>query len=85
MGKWRERFGSDSALVRYKASQFIGIITDAGSISEFDIGLYCAFVEKMTVYDGGRLIVSLLDGTEVECEIRMSQLGFAENAALAGL
>ena len=36
-------------------------------------------------YDGDRLIVSLLDGTDVECEIRMSQWGFAENAALAGL
>jgi len=26
-------------------------------------------VEKMTVYDGGRLIVSLLDGTDIKCQI----------------
>lgn len=32
---------------------------------EFDVGLYFALVEKITVYDGG-LVVSLLDGTDVE-------------------
>jgi len=60
--------GDDDLLKRYKARQFIGIITETEVIAEFNIGLYFALVEKMTVYDGGRLIVSLLDGTAVECE-----------------
>ena len=68
MEKWRDRLESDNVLVRYKARQFIGIIADAGRIDEFDIELYCALVEKTTVYDGGRIIVRLLDGTEVECD-----------------
>ena len=67
LSKWRERLVNENALVRYKAKQFIGIITDAEVINEFDIELYFALVEKLTVFDGGRLVVSLFDGTKVEC------------------
>ena len=69
MEKWQERLGNDNLLRRYKARQFIGIIMEAEVMVEFDVGLYFAMVEMMTVYDGGRVIVSLLDGTELECEI----------------
>jgi site-specific DNA recombinase len=68
MGKWQERLGSDNALVRYKAKQLIEIIAGAEKVTEFDIDPYFAMVEKMTVYDGGQMVVSLLDKTEVECE-----------------
>ena len=68
-GKWQELLENENALVRYKAKQFIGIIADAAVITDFDIELYYALVEKMTVFDGGRIIVVLLDGTEIECEI----------------
>ncbi len=69
IGKWLERLGSENALVRYKAKQYMGIIADAEAINEFDERLFFALVEKITVYDGRRLVVSLLDGTEVESEI----------------
>ena len=67
--KWQERLESENALVRYKAKQFIGIIADAEVIDEFDLEIYFALVEKMTIFDDGRLIVSLLDGTDVECTV----------------
>jgi len=67
MEKWQERLDDDNLLKRYKARQFIGMITEAEVMTEFDIDLYFALVEKMTVYDDGRVIVSLLDGTAVEC------------------
>ena len=60
---------NENALVRYKSKQFVGIIADAAVITDFDIEMYYALVEKMTVFDGGRIIVVLLDGTEIECEI----------------
>ncbi len=66
--KWRERLENENALVRYKVKQLIGIITEYKPIDEFDIDLYFALVEKLTVYDGGRLVVSLLDGTDIDCE-----------------
>lgn len=68
MAKWEERLQAGNALERYKAKQFIGIIADAGRIAEFDIDLYCAFVEKTTVMGRRELVVSLLDGTDVECD-----------------
>ena len=55
--------------IRYKAKQFIEMMTEAEIINEFDENLYFALVEKMTVIDGGRLVFSLLDGTELECEM----------------
>ena len=69
MGKWQERLESDNVLVRYKAKQFIGIFKEANMINDFDEKLYFTMVEKIMVHDGKRLVVSLLDGTEVECEL----------------
>ena len=68
ISKWRAADGN--LLVRYKAKQFIEILAEAEveAISKFDVDLYFALVEKITVYDGGRLIVSLLDDTDIECE-----------------
>ncbi len=44
------------------------MMAEAEVVDRFDIDLYFALVEKITVCYGGRLIVSLLDGTEIECE-----------------
>ena len=68
MEKWQEHLVDNNLLKRYKARHFIGIITEVEVMSEFDVELYFALVEKMTVFDGGRVIVSLLDGKVVECE-----------------
>ena len=38
-------------------------------ISKFDIDLYFALTEKIMVLSGGRLIISLIDGTDIECTI----------------
>jgi len=67
--KWQECLVGANLLKSYKARQFIEMMRSAEPIIEYDIELYFALVEKMTVFDGGRLIVSLLDGTSVECEI----------------
>ena len=66
--RWQECLVDDDLLRRYKAKQFIRIIMEAELITEFDVDIYFSFVEKMVVFDGGRVIVSLLDGTVIECE-----------------
>ena len=68
--KWRKRLESENALVRYKAKQFLKIITETGRIKEFDIDLYFALTEKVVVYADSRLTVSWLDSTEGECFIK---------------
>jgi len=67
--KWKELRESDNSLRRYKAKQFSNIVTEPGQMSKFDIDLYFALTEKVVVYGKGRMIVSLLDGTEIECLI----------------
>lgn len=67
--KWKKNLESDNALVRYRAKQFIKIIEKAEPIKEFDMDLYFRIIEKMTVLEGNKIIVTLLDGTEIECEI----------------
>ena len=69
IGKWQENLLHGNTLQRYKAGMFIQTIQDIMPITEFNVDLYFALVEKMTVYDGKRIIVGLLDGTEVECKI----------------
>ena len=69
LGKWKEMRESDNLLQLYKAKQFAKIITETGLIKDFDAELYFALTEKVVVHREGRLIVVLLDGTEVECTI----------------
>lgn len=67
--KWKVGMESENVLVRYKARQFIKIISDVKQIKEFDIDLYFKIIEKMIVFEKDKVVVTLLDGTEVECEI----------------
>lgn len=69
MEKWKEHLKSDNLLQRYKAKQFMRIIENAGPIDEFDMDLFFRIIEKMTVFEGEKIIVTLLDGTEIEVVI----------------
>lgn len=48
---------------------FIKILEKTELIENFVMDLFFRIVEKMAVFDGEKIIISLLDGTEVECEI----------------
>jgi len=69
MEKWKQHLESDNLFQRYKAEQFIKIIIDASPIESFDMDLYFKIIEKMTVLEGNKIVVTLLDGAEIECEI----------------
>lgn len=68
MSKWVEQNNGDDILKRVIAKRFTAIFKTAKPIEMFDVELYFKLTEKITVYDG-KLVVSLLDGSEVECEI----------------
>ena len=68
--KWKEGLKSENVLVRYKSKQFMSIIADAEQINKFDVDLFFGTIEKMTVFDREKVIVTLLDGTQIECEIK---------------
>lgn len=62
--KWKAVDGDE--LEKHRAREFMEIIKD--SIEEFDIDLYFWIIEKMVVCEE-KIIVGMLDGTEVECII----------------
>ncbi|MEG1256423.1 recombinase family protein [Clostridium sp.] len=67
--KWKDGLKSENVLVRYRAKQFIKIIENAEPIKAFDVNLFLRIIEKMTIFGGEKIIVSLLDGTEIEVVI----------------
>jgi site-specific DNA recombinase len=69
MEKWKEGLQSENLLKRYKIGEFIKMIADAKLIKEFDIDIYFKVIEKMIIFEGNKIIVTLLDGTEVEVVI----------------
>ena len=69
MEKWGKGLNSDNILVRYKTKQFMDIIKGARHIDEFKVDVYFKMVEKMQVFEREKMIVSLLDGTEIEVVI----------------
>ncbi len=65
--KWKAVDGDE--LRKYRAREFIDIIRNGELIKEFDIDLYFKMIEKMVVIEGEKIVVSFLDGTDVECVI----------------
>lgn len=45
------------------------IIENAEAIREFHMDLFFRITEKMTVFEGDKIIVTLIDGTDVEVVI----------------
>lgn len=70
IGNWEEQIESDDVLKKVIAKRFIGLFKIAMPIKEFDCERYFKLVEKITVFDG-KLIVSLHDGSGVDCAIKI--------------
>lgn len=68
MGKWEELSYGQDILKRVIAKRFIARFKTAKATDQFDVDIYFKLTEKITFFDG-KLVVSLLDGSEVECEI----------------
>jgi len=68
MSKWNGQIAEEDILRRVTAKRFIAVFQGAKPIESFNTDLYFKVVKKMTVYED-MLVVSLLDGTEIECEI----------------
>jgi len=69
MEKWKGGLKSENTLVRYKSKQFIEILENARPIEKFDMDLFFSIAQKMTVFGGEKIIVGLLDRTEIEVVI----------------
>lgn len=68
MSKWKRQTQEGDALSRLTARRFIDVFKATEPIEEFVTNLYFKIVEKIVVYKD-RLVVGLLDGSEMEFEI----------------
>lgn len=66
LDKWNEIIKIGNQLQKHKSKQFIEILNKTKPIKVFDEKLFFIFIEKITVYDGQKIIVTLLDGVEIE-------------------
>lgn len=69
MSKWNEQINGEDILKRVTAKRFVDIFKDAEPLQQFDTELYFKMAEKILAFGDSRLIVGLLDGTEIECGI----------------
>jgi site-specific DNA recombinase len=67
--KWQSLVKENDILKRVYAKRFLAIFSVAEPIEKFDFTLYYKLIEKITVQNEGRLVVTLHDGTEIECDI----------------
>jgi len=56
-------------LGRYKSRQFLKLIENAKVIDKFDADLFFRIVDRFKVSDEKRIVVNLVNGTEIEVEI----------------
>lgn len=69
MNKWTEMIKDKNTWTRITAKRFIDLFKEAKEITEFNSKLFYKTVEKLLVFDSGKVVASLLDGTDIECEI----------------
>lgn len=69
--RWEGELQSDNVLIKYKAKQFIEILTKYKElIKEFDTELLYSMVEKIIVMNEKKFIVTLIEGTDIDVEIK---------------
>lgn len=67
--KWRAELEDNDALKQYRLKMFIRILVPATKIGEFDECLCLKMLEHIKIIDGKeKIVITLLDGTSMECE-----------------
>ena len=66
--KWKEVSNND-LLKKYRADQLIQLVKKIGLLTAFNSELMQSVLESITVFEDGKLVARLLEGTELECEM----------------
>lgn len=65
--RW-ERFAEfGNPLEQYRAVQFADITENAEHITDFDTDFMLKTLDHITVFESGKLVVTFMDWTEIEC------------------
>jgi len=67
--KWNAMTQDENDWKRVTAKRLINHFEESKEITEFDPGLFYKTVEKVTVIDTTKIVVSLFDKMDVECQL----------------
>ncbi|WP_044476999.1 recombinase family protein [Oceanobacillus massiliensis] len=65
--RWETHAEFGNPLEQYRAVQFADITENAKHITEFGIDFMLKTLDHITIFESGKLVVTFMDGTEIEC------------------
>ena len=65
--RWERYAEFGNPLEQYRAVQFSDITENADHITDFDTDFMLKTLDHIKVYESGKLVVTFMDGTEMEC------------------
>lgn len=65
--RWETHAEFGNPLEQYRAVQFADITENAKQITDFEIDFMLKTLDHITVFESGKLVVTFMDGTEIEC------------------
>lgn len=65
--RWERYAEFGNPLEQYRAVQFADITENAEHIADFDTDFMLKTLDHIKVYESGKLVVTFIDGTEIEC------------------
>jgi len=66
--RWETLAEFGNPLEQYRAVQFADITENAKHITDFEIDFMLKTLDHITVFESGKLVVTFMDGTGIECE-----------------
>jgi len=64
--RWETHAESGNPLEQYRAVQFADITENATDIADFELDFMLKTLNHITVFESGKLVVTFMDGTEME-------------------
>lgn len=65
--RWETHAEFGNPLEQYRAVQFADLTENAKHITEFEIDFMLKALDHITVFESGKLVVTFMDGSEIEC------------------
>lgn len=64
--KWEMQTNNDDLLTAYRARDFLGLTENQKQIDKVDTDFMIRVLDNITIYENGKIIIKLFDGTEIE-------------------
>ena len=67
--KWQQELEQGDELKRYRLRDFIDILEETDRVDTFEENLFFRLIENLMIQNKKKIIIKLLEGTEIACEV----------------